>query len=85
MSEDPRSWGADDVDRFCAQAEPEEAVGLILTLAANPDQDALRVLQLFLGARHDDTFLKAIPSRVRLSTPSSRRVSLAFASSATQC
>ncbi len=56
MIDDPRQWDADEVDRFAADADPDETVQVVLELAAQADADALRVLRLFLGARHDNTY-----------------------------
>lgn len=63
MTDDPRQWDAARVDRFAADSDPDDTVQIILELAGQGDADALRVLQLFLGARHDNTYLKAVPSR----------------------
>lgn len=63
MSTDPRTWIADDVDRFARSAPPADIVELLLELAANPDEEALRVMRLFLGASHEKGGLTAVPAQ----------------------
>jgi hypothetical protein len=62
MSQDSRTWTADDVDRFARDASTSDTVAVLLRLAAAPDDEALQVLKLFLGTRHVGPILDAMPS-----------------------
>lgn len=62
-ADNPRDWSDDDVDCFARTATPEATVDVIINLAEDPDTAALEALYRFLGARHQDVFQKAIPSR----------------------
>ena len=60
---DTTGWTESEVDAFAESASPDAVGDVIIALASDGGPDALRVLKLFLGSRHADTFLKPIPSR----------------------
>ena len=61
---DPRQWTPDEVSDFSRLAGEAEVKEVLDHLVSNPDQASIDVLRSFLGARHEDTFAKPIPSEL---------------------
>jgi hypothetical protein len=63
-ADNPRFWSQGDVDRFAADAEPPAVAEILRRLIAEPNDQALAVLRMFLATRHDATMLKPVPSEL---------------------
>lgn len=63
---DPRQWKRDDVYTFAEDAGADEVAGVLRELLKTPDDTTIEILLTFLGARHDNTFLKPIPSQLAM-------------------
>ena len=70
-SADPRDWTPADVEEFARDADPDELEQVFRHPLVNPDEQAVRVIEAFLGARNRDVWLKFGP---RFGSPSQHRM-----------
>jgi hypothetical protein len=60
----PRDWSPEEVQAFAADAEPPELEAVLRQLMVDPDERAIEVIASFLGASHDNVFLKPAASQL---------------------